>query len=311
MNRRNLGLVLLVLSSSLLWSDRASGMQNARSSTAPSTALQEAIRVLTEEAEAQLKDPSAMPRGKSNYFAPGQGGVSEVELLEAMSKRISRNNFVDAYVKWQLTSGLPAKISEANVRLAARAYRGAPGLQRLPGTHPQEQQQLEQAIQGAKETDISTINGKWRERVDPVVRHNDMLIRYRDALFVRLPLSPEVIELALGDAIQRTEAGMDAKDFVNSLILLVRGWAIEGASPAQLNRVANMFARLRDQQGVTVFSKVQWDDYKNTVVWKKETRRVNPDYSSKSPDSDAFVALVAELQGIAKNPSGGLRLKDK
>jgi len=300
----------LMCSTIILMVVGARTLAQGRPTTAPNAALSEAVRVLTAEAEAHLKNGGGL-REKCNYFAPGQTQVSESELLEAMSRRISRNAVVDAYVKWQLTSGLPAKISDENLRLAVRAFRSAPELQRLPGTTAPEQQQLDQAIQGAKEADISTLNEKWRSRLDPVVQMNAMSLSFRDALGIRLPLSPDTIELLLLDAVQRTEAGHDVKKFAESLIVLVRGWAVEGASPGQLNRVANMFARLRDQQGATIFTSVQWDEKKKLVIWKKETRRVNPKYDAKSPDDDAFFRLAAELQGFARNPGGGLKLKDK
>jgi hypothetical protein len=288
----------------------ARALAQGRSSTAPNAALVEAVRALTAEAEAHLKNGGGL-REKCNYFAAGQTQVSESELLEAMSRRISRNAFVDAYVKWQLTSGLPTKISDENLRLAVRVFRSAPELQRLPGTTPQEQQQLDQAIQGAKEMDIPTLNEKWRSRVDPVVQMNEMSLNFRDTFGVRLPTNPDTVELLLMDAVQRTEAGLDVKRYTEALMVMIRGWAVEGAPPGQLNRVANMFAKLRDQQGATIFTSVQWDEKKKMVVWKKETRRVNPKYDAKSPDEDAFLRLSVELQGYARNPSGGLKLKDK
>lgn len=285
-------------------------LAQGRPTTAANSALQDAIRALVMEAEGHLKS-GAILREKADYFAPSQQEVHENELLEAMSRRISRNAFVDAYVKWQLTSGLPTKISDDNLRLAMRAYRSAPDLQRLPGTSPQEQQQLDQAILGAKDSDVPTFNDRWRSRVDPIMNLNSMSLNFRNAIAARLPLNADTIELMLMDAVQRTEAGHDVKKFVESLMLTIRGWAIDGAAPGQIHRAANMFARLREQKGATVYTNVQWDEKNKRVVWKKETRRTNPKYDSKLPESDAFLSLSVELQGYVRNPGGGLRLKDK
>lgn len=309
MTARDLGLSLLLLAAPWLWCDRAAANPSPRPATGPNAELQEAIRVLTSEAEAFLKNGSSSLREKSNYFAPGQVSVSESELLDAMARRISRNSFVDAYVKWQLLSGLPTTISDGHLRLASRVYRSGPDLQRLPGAAPQDQQQMKQAILTAKESDISTINQMWRERTEPVSQVNAMVLRFRDAFSGRLPMSPETIELALADAVLRTEAGLETKKFVESLMARVRAWALEGAPPSQINRVSGLFGKLRDQAGATVLTSVEWDEKSKKVVWKQETRRVNPKYSSKSPDSDAFAAMAMELRGYARNTGGGLQLK--
>lgn len=302
-----IGCLVLAVASGAAWAQRGE-----KPATSPGDAeLKAAVATLVAEAEKYLDDPKAeLPRSKSDFFAAGAAAIDEATLLEALGARQSRHRPVDAYVKWQLLSAIPGQFAEANVKRALQAYRRAPTPALVPGATPQERQQMDQLLQSIRQEDIAGVNEQWAARVAPVHRENDLVLRYRDHLFTRLPPSQPAFEAALADAYERVQAGIHPQRFMETVTAAIGSWSVNGASAAEMRSLAGTLAKLRDVAGPTVYTAVQWDGRAKRVTWKPLVPRVNPVYNANDPAQDRFATLATELQQTARNPSGGLKLRE-
>ncbi len=284
----------------------ALGNRRANSDEAPNAAVTTAIDALRAEVNAYVADPAnATIRTKSDYFTPATA-PDEASIVAALGQRLDRNAVIDSYIKWQLLSGV-AEFSADNRRALLQVYRRAPSPVRLAGIDKAEQTQLDQVVQNGSESDIITINEQWGLRNEEARRSNQIIVGYRDALFGRLPVDADVLELGLRDAVERANAGLDPRKFSELVAQRTRMWAINGAPPQQLHAMSRLFMALREGPAVQVYTSVEWKS--NKVQWRKDTRRVNPKVDTKNPQNDAFYVLATELVQMAQNPSGGLKLK--
>lgn len=100
-----------------------SGQTQTRS---PNAILAEAIKTLTDEAH-EAKETQQLPRQKAN-FATSFNQTLPTELVgRKISRQINRDDFVDAYVRWQLTSFDPT-LPKFNDREFARFISSLPKL---------------------------------------------------------------------------------------------------------------------------------------------------------------------------------------
>src|SRR4051812_21118948 len=95
-----------------------------------------AITALVKEYQTSLKEKNGEGlREKCDYFASDKpDGVTPDVILAALDKPIpgAADPRAEAYVKWQLLSGIPGKLPDELKARAINAYRRAP----LPSEHP-------------------------------------------------------------------------------------------------------------------------------------------------------------------------------
>ena len=110
-------------------------------------ALAEAIKILIDEAK-QAKHDQQLPRATAD-FAGGFGREIPPEMLaRRMARRAHADGFVDAYVRWQLTSFDPA-LPEFNDQQFADFMDNLPALVQNPRADPQIIDTLEQLAASA------------------------------------------------------------------------------------------------------------------------------------------------------------------
>ncbi len=97
-------------------------------------ALEEAIEILTEEAES-IK-AGRLTAGREPDFPTRFGrAIDEKELADAIGRRLHRDRFIDAYSRWQLTSFDPP-LPAFDERAFVRFVRNAPALLENPRADP-------------------------------------------------------------------------------------------------------------------------------------------------------------------------------
>lgn len=83
------------------------GARTGAQQGAPSAELKAAVKELIAEAEAIIQN-NDVPKGKPDYASRCTHAVTADEVGMALTQRTHRDSFVDAYVRWQLTSFDPA-----------------------------------------------------------------------------------------------------------------------------------------------------------------------------------------------------------
>src|SRR5438445_3358020 len=152
-------------------------------------AVAKAVGVLKKEFADHQKDPVAALRKECDYFAKEPDGDVSVEaILNALDRRVGDDLVSDAYLKWQLLSGIPGKI---DAKLAGRAiaiYQHAPQPVIRPGTSEAEKRQLQQMLPNHVESsDVADqYNKEWSDRVFKARQANEPIFRYRNELFEKL-----------------------------------------------------------------------------------------------------------------------------
>ena len=98
-----------------------------QTASTPTDALKAVVRELADEAEAIVANKD-VPKGKPDYAMRCTHSVTPEEIALAIAQRTSRDAFVDAYIRWQLTSfdvSLPEMDDRAFMKFLAATPRMA------------------------------------------------------------------------------------------------------------------------------------------------------------------------------------------
>jgi hypothetical protein len=273
----------------------------------PLVAAQQAL--LKEYLHAVKEKKAEGLREKCDYFTtnPAEGLTPEL-ILAALEKPIGGNDpRADAYVKWQLLSGLEGKFPETLKARAIKVYRAAPSPAAHPGlNHMLLERQLNTVgtMRSDREAsinkDVGDVVTNYRLQIEPI-------LSYRDELLARLPPGYDTIAAALGDAYDRVVHGAPANEFWSSLSATIRSWALTSAEPAQMRQLAAAITKLKEtvkDEKFRPYYRVLWtdnDSYKG-LKWQAEGTIAN----DKSMEE-----LADFLAEQARNPGGGgLKFKD-
>lgn len=125
-NCKSLHLGPAVLLIALLLTGAAATTSGQTQTRSPNAVLAEAIKTLTDEAH-KAKETQQLPRQKAD-FAKSFKQTLPTELVgRKISRQVNRDDFVDAYVRWQLTSFDPT-LPKFNDREFARFVNSLPKL---------------------------------------------------------------------------------------------------------------------------------------------------------------------------------------
>lgn len=110
-------------------------------------AVRKAIRELTREAQQAMRQEQ-LPAEEADFASRFDAEVPEEDVLQALAEPVHREPFIDAYVRWQLTSFEP-DLSKMSDRSFRRLLQSAPRLQ----SNPMADERLLRVVQEAEETD--------------------------------------------------------------------------------------------------------------------------------------------------------------
>ncbi|MGB7157773.1 MAG: hypothetical protein WBD40_06885 [Tepidisphaeraceae bacterium] len=269
--------------------------------------LQSAITMLSKEIEPALRAGADAPREQSDYFQQHPAADLPAQAVVAALRRSSGGDpRVAAYVKWQLLSGLPSALDPKMAAELLQAYRAAPAPLPRPGMDKDDRDELERLVRNAKEDDEERVTEQFAQRVAAVERDNLYILKYRDALFKRLPPGYDMVAAGFEDAIARINAGADAGEHTRAVCKAASEWAAGTAPPPQVEQMRSMsraVAQLQKKKGQDFYSKVYFSKSSGKLQW------------SKSQESLAGIAQIEELREFLddkiRNLPTPLKLKEE
>jgi hypothetical protein len=264
---------------------------------AKNTVIPAAMAALAKEYKAHQKDPkSAKVRGKSDYFKENPSPeVTPESVLKGLESTVSGGPAVEAYVKWQLLSGVPGKFPEDLAKRAVAVYRYAPA---PPAAHPGlNKKNLTRAISGLKKEQAAGVQKQFDEKVGEATEANAVFLAYRDELFGRLPQTYEALGAGLEDVSERASRGLNAGKLFDLVGGGIRNWALGDAKTGQARSMAGTVARLK--------ATVSEDDLKPYTKLDKDAK-----WAAAGPAVD--VKKLDELiKFLESNTAGGGGIKFK
>jgi hypothetical protein len=265
------------------------------------TAINDAVKKLGDEFRAYLKDPEATPiRQTSDYFttSPNPDVTPEV-IYKTLERSLASDARVDAYVKWQLLSGLPSVVDDKDVGRIIRLYSRAP----LPTRHPgMDRQPLQRALQSAGASNIANenvVNNQFSTVLNQYTAQNATIVNYRMALFQRMPVRPDAIAAGWEDVRQRVRLGAPAGALTDALDSATRSWMLGGATPSQKRAMRELITSVwkeADNREIHPYDRVAWDERGNLLTWR----------TSASASPGRLKTLIDDLRKSESNSGTGM-----
>lgn len=204
-------------------------------------------------------------RSASDYFEKSPNAEMTAEVIAAMlTRRQGSSDSMDAYIKWQLLSGLPTPISEQLLGDAVAAYRNAPALESRPGMTPDQRKILDRALKQSDEP--ANIKGMLIDESRRIDILNEPVVSYREDLFAKLPDSFDVMQAGLLDLYQRAQAGVTPSRFIGKVAGRINKWSAQ-ADQADIQNLSAMLDELLNAKVPDYYFDVRFDQNGNTYVW--------------------------------------------
>jgi hypothetical protein len=277
-----------------------------------------AIAALQKEYQSSLKEKKGEGlREKCDYFAGGEKpeGLTPEVILAALEKPLTGpaagDARAEAYVKWQLLSGVDGKFPDGLKARAINVYRRAP----MPREHPaRNHKALDQKLYRIGLFNEDAEVGINKELTDAIAQYRlyiDPILEYRDEFYRRLPGGYETLVAGVQDTFDRVSRGAPASEFWKTVGGQVRAWALTASDSNRLREMAGAIIKLneyvKDEQNKpyyrVIFSR---DDKNGGLKWQSQ---------STIDQEGRYVGELGEwLDERAKNPSesgGGLQFKEK
>jgi hypothetical protein len=274
-----------------------------------------AITALVKEYQTSLKEKNGEGlREKCDYFTSAEKpeGVTPEAIVAALEKPIpgAADARAEAYVKWQLLSGIPGKFPDELKPRVIKAYRRAP----LPTDHPARNHRvLDQKLYRIGLFNQDAEVGINKELADAIARYRlyiDPILEYRDEVYRRLPGGYDTLVAGVQDTFDRVSHGAPATEFWKTVGGQVRAWALTASDANRLREMAGAIIKLneyvKDEQNKPYYRVTFSTDAKNGgLKWQSQ---------STIDQEGRYVGELGEwLDERAKNPSesgGGLQFKD-
>jgi hypothetical protein len=221
--------------------------------------LQLAVREITVEAQRALRENTPFPRDASTFFANAEKreGIDVDRVIDLLIHGTDRPPRVEAYVRWQLLSALPASLSAAQqARLAEAAVR-APAPIDMPGVASDERRTLDRLAQRTREAELDNLNAEWTTRINQVREQNEVILTYRDALVQRLTDSTFALKVRLDDLWARSSAGLDVRRDADKWAAEVRTWAVL-AEPQAIASMEQLVKEYASRPPGVVYTTAAW-----------------------------------------------------
>lgn len=227
------------------------------------TAVSNATAALLKEATSGIKEKTGKLREKCDYFVEKPSAdVTPETILIALEHSQSADRRIEAYVKWQLLSGITGQFPEELVPRAIAAYRKAPDLTSHPGLdHAQLSKSLNR-IGIMKKEKIGEINSSFSDSADKASGENRYILHYRKEVYAHLPVSGDSLMAGLEDVFSRVQHGVPAADMWTSVSGSIQGWSLT-ADSRQLNSVLQAMVQLLNtvrSDRAKPYTKVEWNE---------------------------------------------------
>jgi len=258
-----------------------------------------AIMSLTKEYQAYLKDPkNGKIREKSDYFQENKSADATPDaIMRGLEQSISGGGDVEAYVKWQLLSGIPSSFPPELNKRALAVYRRAPSPFNHPGLNKRglASERIGKGEVGAASKIFGEVLAQNAERNKPI-------LEYRDELFARLTKDGDAMMAGLVDVGDRAGAGLNANKAFDNVSAGVKSWALMGANPGAARGMAERLLGLKEavaREENKPYTKLE--DNKGAPKWT----------ASATIDPKKVDQLINFLVQTASSPTGGgLKFKD-
>lgn len=226
-------------------------------------AIKSAVAALTKEAQDAFKKPGGtLPRSEPDYFKDHPATVDQDTLATAISKSISHDPRVDAYIKLQLISAVD-KFDADHAKEAIDAYVAAPALVPLNGVGPRDTQFWDRKAMNAKKSDLPTINGEFRQQREQAEAANGPMIAYRNAIQTRITtndeLAPRLLQARVEDLSQRATAGFDTDSLFKTLSSDIEAWSAL-ATKKQIQSMSSFLKEYSKRTGPKVYEELRWSN---------------------------------------------------
>jgi hypothetical protein len=269
-----------------------------------------AAAALLKEYQTVMKDKKGEGlREKCDYFLSNKPeGLTAEMIVTALEKPVAGGDArAEAYVKWQLLSGIEGKFPDDLKARAIKVYMSAPAPFKHPGSdHAGLQKTLNRIGVNKADAEIP-INKDMTEAIEKYRISIEPILAYRDELYARLPGGFDTHRAALADMYARITNGAPTTEFSKTVIAAIRAWALASSEGNNMKQLGVMLDEL---------SKVVKDDRNKPyyrVMWIKEDKYTGLRWQGEGTiQNDKYVGELGTWLGEhAKNPSGGLGYKDK
>ena len=272
----------------------------------------EAAKAILKEYQTVMKEKKGEGlREKADFFGEKKPeGVNAESVLAVLEKPIAGADArAEAYVKWQLLSGVGEKFPEELKARAIKAYLNAPKPRASPGLD-------RQALERKLNRDVGVMNKdaepevnkayqvvitNWRVEIEP-------FLSYRDDFYNKLPPSYDTFVAGVTDVYDRVTRGAPANEFWTTVGDGIRSWALTATDKRQLGAMAGAVGKLLESvkhERNKPYSVVRWEQNDKFMGLKWHSEQTIRELRSVED-----VAVL--LDERAQNPggAGGLGFKD-
>jgi hypothetical protein len=244
-----------------------------------SESLNKAIEALTREYKQQVAKDGESTRERSNYFENEKPEDVTVDaLLAALEAPIkgldARGN---AWVKWQLLSALTEPLEDKQqLKQFVAIYRKAPKPEKHPSLDNRRRSKLDKMVSGKGRDDQLLVRQEFAAINQQYVKENEFVLRYRNTLYSKLPVTLDTIKLGFEDAYERASVGMDVESITRLIDKTIRDYiGSEGAGSPRVREVQPIVEQVVKLHGAVVYNDVQLND-KDQLVWKSAPVSMDP-----------------------------------
>lgn len=291
--------------------DTRSAEEKKAAELAARTAVGEAVATLTKEYQAYLKDEKKSPLRKApDYFTQHPcPQLTPTMVFEAVD-RIGRTEPQAAgYIQWQLSSALPQELTPAQSSLFLTALRRGPSPQPHPGLIPANRALWERALRRAKVADFLELNKKIIDDIAKTEAANLYILKYRESLYQRLPVTYDVITAGLEEAYRRVQLGVTPASQLGLVADVIARWSTDDkVNEGQKRNLAQLLKTMTTRKGPECYGPI---DEKSIPTNEKAPK---PPFSKKGYSMGEGNILQGAAESLAQSsssPAGGLKFKDK
>jgi hypothetical protein len=216
-------------------------------------AIQRAIDLLTEEAQQAQKDQK-LTRAEADFASRFKDEIPTDALLDALTQRVHRSAFIDAYVRWQLTSFNPP-LPELDDRQFLKLMANAPALVSNPCADEEPVAAFEkaEALPKMSPHDLQRARRAWDElqhQRQAIQSMNEPALQWRKWIDDHLPArGPRKLQWLIERCASTISAGWEARDAKGDLTRacreLGRSAGDLGLSPQQKQMVSEQMQRMQ------------------------------------------------------------------
>lgn len=229
-------------------------------------------------------------RDKSSYFVDNPNAELTTEVVfTLLLKPQGKSDPMDAYIKWQILSGLPKPLPEENIPDVVLAYRKAPGVVTRPGMTDEQKRSLDKDLRKVDRMGAKNVLDKLTLNIRDNQTLNAPAMAYRKALWALLPDDAHGFEAALDDCLYCAENGMLYGNMEDVLLDRIRKWVTDNKQDMEI--VYNKLMSLKTAKLPTYYDETVFDEKSSLYRWTE--RRV--DITRQTRLDDTINALAPKL----------------